>query len=169
MLQADPSKVSDRAKKRGLPQLGTLGAGNHYAEIQVVDEIYDKYAASKMGVDFKGQVCVMIHCGSRGLGHQVATDSLVVMEKAMKRDKIETNDRQLACARINSPEGQDYLKGMCAAANYAWVNRSSMTFLARQAFAKIFNSTPDDLDMRKYATLYFYFSNLNLSSFVFLI
>jgi len=147
MLQADPSKVSDRAKKRGLPQLGTLGAGNHYAEIQVVDEIYDKYAASKMGIDFKGQVCIMIHCGSRGLGHQVATDSLVAMEKAMKRDKIEVNDRQLACARINSQEGQDYLKGMCAAANYAWVNRSSMTFLARQAFSKIFNSTPDDLDM----------------------
>lgn len=89
----------------------------------------------------------MIHCGSRGLGHQVATDSLVVMEKAMKRDQIETNDRQLACARINSTEGQDYLKGMCAAANYAWVNRSSMTFLARQAFAKIFQSAPDDLDM----------------------
>ena len=89
----------------------------------------------------------MIHCGSRGLGHQVATDSLVAMEKAMKRDNIETNDRQLACARINSIEGQDYLKGMCAAANYAWVNRSSMTFLARQAFAKIFHSTPDDLDM----------------------
>ena len=147
MLQADPSKVSQRAKKRGLPQLGTLGAGNHYAEIQVVDEIYDKFAASKMGVDFKGQVCVMIHCGSRGLGHQVATDSLVLMEKAMKRDKIEPNDRQLACALIQSTEGQDYLKGMCAAANYAWVNRSSMTFLARQAFSKIFNSTPDDLDM----------------------
>ncbi|RNA04936.1 tRNA-splicing ligase -like protein [Brachionus plicatilis] len=148
MLQADPRKVSDRAKKRGLPQLGTLGAGNHYAEIQVVDEIFDKYAASKMGIDFKGQVCVMIHCGSRGLGHQVATDSLVAMEKAMKRDNIRTNDRQLACARINSSEGQDYLKGMCAAANYAWVNRSSMTFLARQAFAKIFHSTPDDLDMQ---------------------
>jgi tRNA-splicing ligase RtcB (3'-phosphate/5'-hydroxy nucleic acid ligase) len=81
MLQADASKVSDRAKKRGLPQLGTLGAGNHYAEIQVVDEIYDKFAASKMGIDFKGQVCVMIHCGSRGLGHQVATDALVAMEK----------------------------------------------------------------------------------------
>lgn len=147
MLQADPRKVSDRAKKRGLPQLGTLGAGNHYAEIQVVDEIFDKYAASKMGIDFKGQICVMIHCGSRGLGHQVATDSLVAMEKAMKRDNIQTNDRQLACARINSTEGQHYLKGMCAAANYAWVNRSSMTFLARQAFAKIFHSTPDDLDM----------------------
>lgn len=169
MVQADPNKVSQRAKKRGLPQLGTLGAGNHYAgeklrlsvyvnffifilkfffkEIQVVDEIFDKYAASKMGIDFKGQVCVMIHCGSRGLGHQVATDSLVLMEKAMKRDKIDTNDRQLACALIQSSEGQDYLKGMCAAANYAWVNRSSMTFLARQAFSKVFNSTPDDLDM----------------------
>lgn len=145
MLAADPSKVSDRAKKRGLPQLGTLGAGkklfkvtlisflelskiksklgNHYCEIQVVDEIYNKFSASKMGIDFVGQVCIMIHCGSRGLGHQVATDALVNMEKAMKRDNIFTNDRQLACARINSEEGQNYLKGMCSAANYAWVNR----------------------------------------------
>ncbi|PIK51429.1 hypothetical protein BSL78_11668 [Apostichopus japonicus] len=147
MLQADPSKVSARAKKRGLPQLGTLGAGNHYAEIQVVDEIYDMHAAKKMGIDRLGQVCLMIHCGSRGLGHQTATDALVQMEKAMKRDKIEVNDRQLACARIHSKEGQDYLKSMAAAANYAWVNRSSMTFLCRQAFAKQFNTTPDDLDM----------------------
>ena len=147
MLQADPSKVSPRAKKRGLPQLGTLGAGNHYAEIQVVEDIYDTFAARKMGIEECGQVCVMIHCGSRGMGHQVATDALVAMEKAMKRDKIEVNDRQLACARIQSSEGQDYLKGMAAAANYAWVNRSSMTFLTRQAFAKQFNSTPDDLDM----------------------
>ncbi|KAK2188786.1 hypothetical protein NP493_121g01009 [Ridgeia piscesae] len=147
MLNADPSKVSSRAKKRGLPQLGTLGAGNHYAEIQVVDEIYNKFAASKMGIEEKGQVCVMIHCGSRGLGHQVATDALVAMEKAMKRDNIEVNDRQLACAHIQSQEGQDYLKGMAAAANYAWVNRSSMTFLCRQSFAKMFNTTPDDLDM----------------------
>ncbi|KAH3893482.1 hypothetical protein DPMN_017629 [Dreissena polymorpha] len=144
---ADPFNVSPWAKKRGLPQLGTLGAGNHYTEIQVVDEIFDEYAAKKMGIEFKGQICVMIHCGSRGLGHQVATDSLVVMEKVMKRDNILTNDRQLACAKINSPEGQDYLKGMASAANYAWVNRSSMTFLARQAFAKMFESTPDDLDM----------------------
>ncbi|XP_023573128.1 tRNA-splicing ligase RtcB homolog, partial [Octodon degus] len=102
MLQADPNKVSARAKKRGLPQLGTLGAGNHYAEIQVVDEIFNEYAAKKMGIDHKGQVCVMIHSGSRGLGHQVATDALVAMEKAMKRDKIIVNDRQLACARISS-------------------------------------------------------------------
>uniref|UniRef100_A0A671SEW3 3'-phosphate/5'-hydroxy nucleic acid ligase n=1 Tax=Sinocyclocheilus anshuiensis TaxID=1608454 RepID=A0A671SEW3_9TELE len=147
MLQADPNKVSSKAKKRGLPQLGTLGAGNHYAEIQVVDEIYNDYAAKKMGIDHKGQICVMIHSGSRGLGHQVATDALVAMEKAMKRDKITVNDRQLACARIMSPEGQDYLKGMAAAGNYAWVNRSSMTFLTRQAFSKVFNTTPDDLDM----------------------
>jgi len=147
MLNADPSKVSSRAKKRGLPQLGTLGAGNHYAEIQVVDEIFDKFAASKMGIEETGQVVLMIHCGSRGFGHQVATDALVSMEKAMKRDNIEVNDRQLACARIHSKEGQDYLAGMAAAANFAWVNRSSMTFLARQAFAKMFHSTPDDLDM----------------------
>lgn len=147
MLNADPSKVSMKAKKRGLPQLGTLGAGNHYAEIQVVDEIFDKYSASKMGVESVGQVCVMIHSGSRGFGHQVATDALLEMEKAMKRDKIEVNDRQLACARINSSEGQNYLKAMAAAANFAWVNRSSMTFLTRQAFAKTFDSTPDDLDM----------------------
>jgi tRNA-splicing ligase RtcB len=147
MLQADPSKVSKRAKKRGLPQLGTLGAGNHYCEIQVVDEIFDAHAAARMGIDKVGQVCVMIHSGSRGLGHQVATDSLTAMESAMARDGILTNDRQLACARIDSPEGRDYLAGMAAAANYAWVNRSSMTFLCRQAFAKMFGKTPDDLDM----------------------
>jgi len=147
MLNADPTKVSPRAKKRGLPQLGTLGAGNHYCEVQVVDEIYDKSAASKMGLDQKGQICIFIHSGSRGLGHQVATDALMLMEKASARDKIQLNDRQLACARVDSQEGQDYLKAMAAAANYAWVNRQSMTFLVRQAFAKQFNATPDDLDM----------------------
>lgn len=147
MLQADPSKVSKRAKKRGLPQLGTLGAGNHYCEIQIVDEIFDTHAAARMGIDTIGQVCIMIHSGSRGLGHQVATDALTAMENAMHRDGLVTNDRQLACARINSQEGQDYLAAMAAAANYAWVNRSSMTFLTRQAFAKQFNSTPDALDM----------------------
>eukprot|EP00959_Pyramimonas_sp_CCMP1952_P029963 628558-Pyramimonas_sp.AAC.2 len=147
MLTANPNKVSSRAKKRGLPQMGTLGAGNHYAEIQVVDEIFDKSAASKMGIDQLGQVCIMIHSGSRGFGHQVATDALSAMERAMAMQGIHTNDRQLACARINSQEGQDYLEAMACAANYAWVNRSSMTFLTRQAFAKQFNCTPDDLDM----------------------
>lgn len=147
MLNADPTKVSARAKKRGLPQMGTLGAGNHYAEIQAVEEIFDTHAARKMGIEREGQICVMIHSGSRGLGHQVATDALTSMERAMARDNILTNDRQLACARIQSQEGKDYLDAMACAANYAWVNRSSMTFLCRQAFAKMFNSTPDDLDM----------------------
>lgn len=147
MLGADPAKVSMRAKKRGLPQLGTLGAGNHYLEVQVVDEIFDAAAAAKMGIVGVGQVCVMIHSGSRGLGHQVATDALVSMDQAMKRDGIVLNDRQLACARINSQEGQDYLVAMACAANYAWVNRQSMTFLTRQAFAKLFNKSPGELDM----------------------
>jgi tRNA-splicing ligase RtcB len=119
----------------------------HYAEIQIVDEIFDQAAAKKMGIEELCQVVVMIHSGSRGLGHQVATDALVEMERAMNRDRIQVNDRQLACARINSREGQDYIAAMAAAANFAWVNRSSMTFLARQAFAKTFNSSPDDLDM----------------------
>lgn len=123
MINADPTCVSSRAKKRGLPQMGTLGAGNHYAEIQVVEEVYDETAAKKMGIDQKGRVCVMLHSGSRGLGHQVATDALVEMEKSMSRDGIHTNDRQLACARISSPEGKAYMKAMSAAANYAWVNR----------------------------------------------
>lgn len=147
MLQANPAKVSRRAKKRGRPQLGTLGAGNHYAEIQVVDEIFDKQAAATMGIDRPGQVCVMIHSGSRGLGHQVATDALSTMAAAMSRDGIVPNDKQLACARIQSQEGQDYLQAMASAANYAFVNRSSMAFLARQTFAKVFETTPDDLDM----------------------
>ena len=147
MLNADPNKVSARAKKRGLPQMGTLGAGNHYAEIQVVDDIHDETAATKMGIDRVGQIMVMIHSGSRGLGHQVATDALTTMERAMARDGIAVNDRQLACARIDSVEGKDYLAGMSCAANYAWVNRSSMTFLVRQAFSKMFDAAPDDLDM----------------------
>lgn len=147
MKSADASKCSTKAKKRGLPQLGTLGAGNHYAEIQVVDEILDRAAATQMGIEEKGQVCVMIHSGSRGFGHQVATDALMIMEKAMKRDSILVNDRQLACTRINSDEGQDYLKAMAAAANFAWVNRSSMTHLTRQAFAKTFDSSAEDLGM----------------------
>ena len=131
MLNADSTKVSARAKKRGLPQLGTLGAGNHYIEVQRVSKIYDKFAAKKMGIEEVDQICVMIHSGSRGLGHQVATDALTKMEEAMQRDGIHTNDRQLACARINSPEGKDYMAAMSAAANFAWVNRSSMTFLTR--------------------------------------
>jgi len=147
MKNADASKVSRKAKKRGLPQMGTLGAGNHYIEIQYVAEIYDEAAAEDMGINKLNQVCVMIHSGSRGLGHQVATDALVEMERAMRRDKINPNDRQLACARIKSREGQDYLAAMAAAANYAWVNRSAMTYLTRNAFEKVFKKHAGKLDM----------------------
>eukprot|EP00760_Papus_ankaliazontas_P017487 PhM_4_TR17284/c0_g1_i1/m.9519/K14415/RTCB, rtcB; tRNA-splicing ligase RtcB len=146
MMQADASCVSTRAKKRGGPQLATLGAGNHYLEVQVVDEIHDGLGAQYMGLE-KGQVVVMLHCGSRGLGHQVATDALVDMEPAMARDGIEVNDKQLACARIDSKEGQHYYKAMSAAANFAFANRSCITFCVRQAFYKTFGMSPDDLDM----------------------
>lgn len=147
MLTADPQQVSQKARKRGVPQLGTLGAGNHYAEVQVIEQIYDKAAAAKMGLEFEGQVCIFVHSGSRGLGHQVATDALVAMEAAMARDHIWVPDRQLACARIASPEGQAYLGAMAAASNFAWVNRATMTFLTRQAFAQQFGCSADDLDM----------------------
>ena len=147
MLGADPTKVSQRAKRRGLPQLGTLGAGNHYCEVQVVDEVFDAAAARRMGIGTVGQVVVMIHSGSRGLGHQVATDALTTMERAMARDGIEVHDRQLACARIASQEGRDYLAAMAAAANFAWVNRSAMTFLARAAFARTFGRPAHEMDM----------------------
>lgn len=146
-LYADSNYVSIRAKKRGITQMGTLGAGNHYAEIQIVDEIYDKKTAKLMGIESKNQVCVMIHSGSRGLGHQVATDALIEMEKSMNKYKINVIDKQLACTPISSTEGQNYLKAMGAACNFAWINRSSMTFLARQAFSKMFNQSADDLDM----------------------
>jgi tRNA-splicing ligase RtcB len=147
MMMADPSKVSKRAKKRGITQLGTLGAGNHYVEVQVVDEIYDEAAAKRMGIGTIGQVCVMIHSGSRGLGHQVATDALMSMEVAMARDGIQLNDRQLSCARINSKEGKEYIAAMSAAANYAWANRCCLTYLARRAFSKTFQKSPEELDL----------------------
>eukprot|EP01063_Lacrimia_lanifica_P038910 TRINITY_DN8399_c0_g3_i1.p1 TRINITY_DN8399_c0_g3~~TRINITY_DN8399_c0_g3_i1.p1 ORF type:complete len:508 (+),score=206.41 TRINITY_DN8399_c0_g3_i1:91-1614(+) len=145
-LDVDPSVCSVRAKKRGMPQMGTLGAGNHFAEVQTVDKVFDKFAAKRMGLD-NDQVVIMVHSGSRGFGHQIATDSLVELEKSMARDGIRVNDEQLACAKITSPEGQKYLKGMGCAMNYAWVNRSAITFLVRQAFSKVFDAPADDLDM----------------------
>lgn len=146
MILADPTAVSKRAKKRGLLQLGTLGAGNHYCEVQVVDQIHDPIKAKQFGL-FQGQVCIMLHSGSRGLGHQVATDALYQMESAMTRCNLQLNDLQLACAPIQSPEGQTYLKAMAASANYAWVNRSCLTHLVRMAFSKLFHKTPKELDM----------------------
>lgn len=147
MLTADVSAVSTRAMKRGLPQLGTLGAGNHFVEVQAVDKIYNRVAARRMGIESEGQVVVMVHSGSRGFGHQIATDALVAMEKHMAEEGIQVNDPQLACARIQSQTGQAYLAGMACAANYAFVNRSAMTFLLRQAFSKVLGESPDDLDL----------------------
>ncbi len=136
MSQADAGKVSTRAKERGRPQVGTLGAGNHFAEIQEVEEVYDEKAAEAFGL-FPGQVTVMIHCGSRGLGHQVCSDYVDVFQRAVRKYGIELPDRQLVCAPLNSPEGQDYLKAMAAAANYAWANRQLLTHQAREAFAQV--------------------------------
>ena len=137
MSGADPEKVSLRAKKRGLPQIGTLGSGNHFLEIQSVDKIYDKDAAQAMGILESGQVLVLIHTGSRGLGHQVCDDYIRTMAEAVRRYKIEIPDRQLACAPVQSPEGQDYLSAMACAANYAWANRQCITHWVRDSFISV--------------------------------
>ena len=146
---ADPGKVSDKAVKRGMPQAGTLGSGNHFLEIQVVKEIFDPHIASIMGITEKGQVLVLIHTGSRGFGHQVCTDHLRVMEQAVSKYGIKLPDRQLACAPIESPEGQDYLAAMACAANYAWVNRQCIAHWVRESFSKVFGKSAEKLGMRQ--------------------
>jgi len=138
--------VSRRARDRGKPQLGTLGSGNHFLEVQYVDKIFNDEAAKAMGLE-EGMVTVMIHCGSRGLGHQVCTDFLEVLDRAVKKYGIKLPDRQLACAPINSKEGRDYFAGMAASANYAWCNRQIITHWVRESFEKIFRMSGDDLGM----------------------
>ena len=145
---ADPAVVSQRARQRGLAQLGTLGSGNHFLEVQVVDTIYDRQAADVFGLEEPGQVVVFFHCGSRGFGHQVCQDYLDVMEKAAKRYDIHLPDRQLACAPIESREGRDYSAAMTAAANFAWANRQCIAHWVRQSFARIFQKQPEELGMR---------------------
>jgi tRNA-splicing ligase RtcB len=149
LSSADPSKVSDRAVKRGMPQAGTLGSGNHFLEIQVVKEIFDSRIASVMGITDIGQVLVLIHTGSRGLGHQVCTDHLRIMEQAVARYGIKLPDRQLACAPVESREGQDYLGAMACAANYAWANRQCIAHWVRESFSEILGRSPDKLGMRQ--------------------
>ena len=144
---ADPSKVSDLAKKRGKPQLGTLGAGNHFLEIQKVTDIYDKEFSEKLGIKNKDQIVIMLHCGSRGFGHQIASDYLKVQEKAVKKYNIELADRQLACAPVNSSEGQDYFKAMKCAVNYSFTNRLVMTQWIRETFEKVFGKKWQEMDM----------------------
>ena len=143
---ADPDAVSPKAFERGRSQLGTLGSGNHFLEVQIVEKIYDEQAANVLGL-FPDQVTVLIHSGSRGFGHQVCTDYLVTMERAMRKYGIQLPDRQLACTPINSDEATAYLGAMRAAANYAWANRQCLTHWAREVFQQVLHKPPRDLGM----------------------
>jgi len=146
---ADPDKVSSKAKKRGIPQLGTLGSGNHFLEVEVVDEIYDWDAATVMGINDVGQVLLLIHTGSRGFGHEVCTDYVRLLGEAVKRYGISLPDRQLACAPVQSPEGQNYLAAMSCAANYAWTNRQCIAHWVRESFIRVFGKSLRELGMEQ--------------------
>ncbi len=147
LSMADPSKVSKRAIERGLDQIGTLGSGNHFMEIDVVDRVYDEKAAEAFGLE-EGRLAVLIHSGSRGLGYQICDDYLEVMQDAVRKYDIALPDRQLACAPVDSPEGRDYIAAMACAANYAWANRQVMTGLAKRAIARVLDSTEEALGLR---------------------
>jgi len=146
LADADPRSVSLHAKERGKDQLGTMGAGNHFVEIDRVDEIFDEGIAAKLGL-FKNQCVFQIHSGSRGLGHQVATDALKVMMKVMPRYGINLPDRELAGVPLSSKEGQDYFKGMCAAANFAWTNRQLITLQVREAWKSVMGESNGTLSV----------------------
>ncbi len=141
---ANPDHVSLKAKKRGRPQLGTLGSGNHFLEIQRVDKIFDEDLAKRFGL-FEGQITVMIHCGSRGAGHQICTDHLQVLSKAVRKYGIELPDKQLACAPLGTPEADNYFGAMAAAANYAWANRQIISAWTREVFERYFHDAKLDL------------------------
>ncbi|MEW6685083.1 MAG: RtcB family protein [Candidatus Edwardsbacteria bacterium] len=144
---ANPSKLTSRSFERGKAQLGTLGAGNHFLEIQIVREIYDEESAKVFDLK-KNQIVVMIHSGSRGLGYQTCEDYVEIMLKSMGKYGISLPDRQLACAPLDSPEGKDYLAAMACAANYAWANRQCIMHWVRESFAKIFGTSPQNLGMK---------------------
>jgi tRNA-splicing ligase RtcB len=148
MSGADPSSVSDIARKRGAIQLGSLGSGNHFLEVQKVDKIYDQVAAKSMGLDHEGQVTILVHCGSRGFGHQVCSDYLRISEVALKKYGFRLADRELACVPNNSSEGEDYRKAMYSALNFAWCNRQMITHWTRKAFERIFKISEQALDMQ---------------------
>jgi tRNA-splicing ligase RtcB len=144
---ADPNKVSDKARKRGAPQLGSLGSGNHFLEVQKVAEIHNQEAAKRMGIE-EGTITILIHCGSRGFGHQVCSDYLRVAEQAMEKYDINLPDRELACVPNNSEEGESYRKAMFSALNFAWSNRQMLTHWTRNSFQRVFNQSESDLDMK---------------------
>ena len=144
---ADPNKVSDKARKRGAPQLGSLGSGNHFLEVQKVAEVHDEEAANRMGLK-EGTITILVHCGSRGFGHQVCSDYLRVAEQAMAKYDINLPDRELACVPNNSEEGESYRKAMFSALNFAWSNRQMLTHWTRKSFERVFNQTESDLEMK---------------------
>src|SRR3989344_1540106 len=148
--QANPDKVSDKAIKRGFDQIGTLGSGNHYLEIQVVrkENIFDKEAAKIMGIEKDGQIVIMVHCGSRGFGHQIGTDYLRTFLEVMPKYGIEILDQELACAPFNSKEGQDYYQAMACAANMAFANRQVIQHRIREVFSQIFKKTPEEMEIK---------------------
>jgi tRNA-splicing ligase RtcB (3'-phosphate/5'-hydroxy nucleic acid ligase) len=146
MTGANPDKVSKSARERGMDQVGTLGSGNHFAEIDMVANIFDADAADTFGLR-PGQVVFQIHCGSRGLGHQVATDYIQDFQSAVRRYGIDLPDRQLVCAPLDSPEGQNYLAAMNCAANYAWANRQVLSYRARAAFEEVLRGKVSDPDL----------------------
>ena len=146
MKDAESAIVSDKAKKRGIPQLGSLGSGNHFLEVQKIEEIYDETVAKAFGLE-AGSIAIMIHSGSRGCGHQICSDYLRQMDKAYRNYKINIPDRQLACAPIDSKEAQGYLKAMAAGANYAWANRQMMSHWVRESFEEVFSRSADDMGM----------------------
>jgi tRNA-splicing ligase RtcB len=148
MSGADPSSVSDVARKRGAIQLGSLGSGNHFLEVQKVDKIYDQVAAKSMGLDHEGQVTILVHCGSRGFGHQVCSDYLRISEVALRKYGFKLADRELACVPNNSSEGDDYRKAMYSALNFAWCNRQMITHWTRKAFERMFKISEQALDMQ---------------------
>lgn len=146
MKEADSSIVSNKAKKRGIPQLGSLGSGNHFLEVQKIEEIYDEEVAKTFGLE-EGTLTIMIHSGSRGCGHQICSDYLRQMDKAYRNYKINIPDRQLACAPISSKEGQNYLTAMAAGANYAWANRQMMSHWVRESFEQVFSQDAESMGM----------------------
>jgi tRNA-splicing ligase RtcB len=143
---ADPSQVSDRAKQRGMPQVGTLGAGNHFIEVDVIDQIYDDEAARAMGLR-EGGISVQIHCGSRGFGHQICDDYVKRLQPAVNKYGIQLPDRQLVCAPMDSPEGQAYFGAMACAANYAFANRQVLTHYVRLSFEQTLAGQVGDWDV----------------------
>jgi tRNA-splicing ligase RtcB len=145
---ADPGCLTPRARERALPQMGSLGSGNHFLEVQVLETIFDPVAAAAMGLEEPGQVLLMIHCGSRGFGHQVCDDALDVMQQAARKYGIELPDRQLACAPVTSPEGREYYAQMACAANYAWANRQAIMHRVREVFEEVFEQSWERLGLR---------------------